>query len=124
MKYTAQVWIVEGKLYGWEIYWIKPTKEWNLPGKYFEQKFDTWNEAREWIRDFEVCSYIWKIGASMAACNALMEYHKLMNNVILQNAEKLALDRSEIDGYEPAIRLEDVVNSINLYSDVNVGEVL
>jgi len=56
--------------------------------------------------------YIWKIGATMGAANALREHHKEINDDVLKRAEELAIERSKVDGYGAAIVTDDVLQAI------------
>lgn len=48
------------------------------------------------------------VSLSVGAGNAIRENSKLINDEILELAEKLAIERSEINSYEPCILREDI----------------
>ncbi len=120
MVYNVGVWIKDGKLISQEIRCDKPVFSTEYSGKFFSLVFDSYDEALDWVNDFINCIYIWKAQASMGAAQCLFEFHQLINDMNLKQAERLAILRSEKDGYKPGIRREDVVNAIKIYSDVEV----
>lgn len=50
----------------------------------------------------------WTVPASQGACNALRDHCRLITVEVLAEAERLALNRSKLDGYEAAITRQDV----------------
>lgn len=55
---------------------------------------------------------VWSLDATMGAVNALTEHSREITHDMMERAEELAIERSKVDGYEPAIITDDVLQAI------------